>query len=105
MHSEAALMVTQFGRDGRVVYLLGNDRRSVLVRDVETGRVLRSITFAIPQEDLIMEFAVHPAGARVLLSTGGDRYDLWMAEGFAQPAARWRRWFGHWERPSPATGQ
>jgi Tol biopolymer transport system component len=95
----------QFGRDGRVVYLLGSDRRSVLVRDVETGRVLRSITFSIPEEDLIMEFAVHPAGARVLLSTGGDRYDLWMAEGFAQPAARWRRWFGHWETPSPAAGQ
>jgi WD40 repeat protein len=95
----------QFSRDGRVVYLLGSDRRSVLVRDVETGRVLRTIAFAIPEEDLIMEFAVHPSGGRVLLSTGGDRYDLWMAEGFAQPAATWRRWFGHWETPSPGTGQ
>jgi Tol biopolymer transport system component len=94
-----------FSADGRTLYLLGSDRRSILVRDVDTGRVLRTLTFDIPQEDAIIEFAVHPAGQRVLLSTGGDRYDLWMAEGFAQPAAGWRRWFGHWEAPSPAPGQ
>lgn len=95
----------QFGADGRVVYLLGGNRRSILVRDVDTGRLIRTIAFAIPEEDLIMEFAVHPDGARVLLSTGGDRYDLWMAEGFAQPATSWRTWFRHWETGQAPTSR
>jgi WD40 repeat protein len=86
----------QFAADSRAVYLLGGDRRSIVMRDVETGRVLRTMAFDIPHDDQIVEFAVHPGGQRVLLSTGGDRYDLWMAEGFAQPASSWRRWFRHW---------
>jgi WD40 repeat protein len=93
----------QFGDGGRILYLLGSDRRTIVVRDAATGRVTRTIPFTLPPEDVILDFGVHPGGTRVLLSTGGDRYDLWMAEGFAQPATSWRRWFRHWQKPSAET--
>jgi hypothetical protein len=68
------------------VYLLGLDRRTIDVLDVESGRKLRTIAFDIAAADQIEDFAFSPDGAHVLLTTGGDRNDLWMAEGFAQPA-------------------
>jgi eukaryotic-like serine/threonine-protein kinase len=95
----------QFGRDGKRLYLLGLDRRTIDVLDVDSGRKLSAITFDIPVEDQIEGFSFSPDGTRVLLTTGGDRNDLWMAEGFARPAASWRRWFGHWESPGRAAMQ
>jgi serine/threonine protein kinase len=89
----------QFGEGGKVLYLLGLDRRSIDVLDVDSGRKRRTISFDIPSEDTIQGFSVNAAGTRVLLTTGGDRNDLWMAEGFAQPATFWSRWFRHWESP------
>jgi sugar lactone lactonase YvrE len=87
----------QFGGRGKLLYLLRLDRRTIDVLDVDTARTQRTITFDIPQEDQIEGFAVDASGTRVLLTTGGDRNDLWIAEGFARPATSWRRWFGHWE--------
>jgi hypothetical protein len=89
----------QFGEGGKVLYLLGLDRRSIDVLDVDSGRKRRTISFDIPSEDTIQGFSVNAASTRVLLSTGGDRKDLWMAEGFAQPATFWSRWLRHWESP------
>jgi serine/threonine protein kinase len=89
----------QFGEHGKVVYLLGLDRRTIDVLEVESGRKLRTITFEIAVADQIEDFAFSPDGAHVLLTTGGDRNDLWIAEGFAQPATSWRRLFEHWESP------
>jgi serine/threonine protein kinase len=93
----------QFGGQGKVVYLLGLDRRTIDVLDVDSGRKLRTIAFDIAAADLIEDFAFSPDGAHVLLTTGGDRNDLWMAEGFAQPATSWRRLFEHWESPPHQT--
>jgi Tol biopolymer transport system component len=93
----------QFGGQGKVVYLLGLDRRTIDVLDVDSGRKLRTIAFDIAAADQIEDFAFSPDGAHVLLTTGGDRNDLWMAEGFAQPATSWRRLFEHWESPPPHT--
>jgi serine/threonine protein kinase/WD40 repeat protein len=90
----------QFGEQGKRLYLLGLDRRTVDVLDVDTGRKLRTITFEIPPEDQIEGFSFNSDGTRVLLTTGGDRNDLWMAEGFARPARSWNRWFRHWESPA-----
>lgn len=89
----------QFGENGKVLYLLGLDRRSIDVLDVESGRKRRTIVFDIPSEDQIEGFSINSAGTRVLLTAGGDRTDLWMAEGFARPATSWSRWFWHWESP------
>jgi serine/threonine protein kinase len=93
--------IAQFGEHGKVVYLLGLDRRTVDAFDVASGRRLRTIAFDIAVEDQIEEFAFSADGTRVLLTTGGDRNDLWMAEGFARPAISWQRWFAHWESPEP----
>ena len=41
----------QFGEQGKRLYLLGLDRRTIDVLDVDTGRKQRTITFDIPPED------------------------------------------------------
>jgi hypothetical protein len=82
------------------LYLLGLDRRTLDVPDVDSGRKLRTIAFGIPPEDQIEGFSFNSDGTRVLLTTGGDRNDLWVAEWFAQPARSWSRWFRHWESPA-----
>ena len=92
----------QFGGGGKRLYFLGLDRRTIDVVDVESGRKLRPITFDLAPADEIEGFSFSPDGTRVLLTTGGDRNDLWMAVGFARPATSWSRWFGHWESPTRA---
>ena len=64
----------------------------------------RSIRFDLDSTDLIDAFSVHPDGKRVLLQVGGLRYDLWLAEGFAQPMTGWRRWFRRWDVQPPRPG-
>jgi hypothetical protein len=86
----------QFGEGGKVVYALRVDRRTIDVVDVETGQKKRTITFDIPLEDQVDGFSFNSTGQRILLTTGGDRNDLWMVEGFAQSASTWRRWLSHW---------
>ena len=58
------------------------------------------MTFQLDEADIIQGFSVHPDGKRVLLTTGLQRDDIWLAEGFAQPATGWRRCsgIGVWER-------
>jgi Tol biopolymer transport system component len=92
----------QFGERGRRLYFLGLDRQTIDVVDVDSGRKLRTITFDLPPADQIEGFSFSPDDTRVLLTTGGDRNDLWMAVGFARPATSWSRWFGHWESPTRA---
>jgi len=86
----------QFGEGGRVLYLLAQDRRSIDTLDVATGQRRTSVTFQLDEAEVIQGFAVHPDGKRVLLTTGLQRDDIWLAEGFAQPATGWRRLIGHW---------
>ncbi|HEY2381373.1 MAG TPA: protein kinase [Terriglobia bacterium] len=90
----------QFGEGGRALYALRLDRRTIDVLDVETGQKKSAIVFDIPPEDQIEGFSFNATGKRVLLTTGGNRKDLWMAEGFAQPSSGWRRWLRHWDSPS-----
>jgi hypothetical protein len=99
-YASRAEVTAQFGEGGRVLYLLSLDRRTVDVIEVSSGRKLRAVTFHIPPGDQIEGYAFSPDGRRVLLTTGGDRSDLWIAEGFATPATGWKRWLRHWE-PSP----
>ena len=95
----------QFSKSGDVLYLLRDDARSIDVIDTITGKLQRSIQFELAHADIISQFSIHPDGTRVLLCTGGLRYDLWMAEGFAQPAKGWMRWFRHWDTPTSASGE
>jgi hypothetical protein len=88
----------QFGDGGRVLYLLGQDRRSIDTLDVATGQRRSAVTFQLDEADTVQGFAVHPDGKRVLLTTGLQRDDIWLAEGFAQPATGWQGLLGHWGR-------
>jgi serine/threonine protein kinase len=90
----------QFGDGGRVLHVLAQDRRSIETLDTATGRRLGSVRFQIDEADVIQGFSVHPDGRRVLLTTGLQRDDIWLAQGFAQPATGWRALLGHW---SPGT--
>jgi len=96
----------QFGEGGKVLYVsrTGPDRRGLVIVDVNSGRIRREVEFDLNPADSISSFSVHPDGKRVLLVTGGLRYDLWMAEGFAQPARGWKSWFRHWEIPPAPAG-
>src|SRR5262245_9572781 len=87
----------QFSGNGKQLYLLRQDQRTIDVLDVVSGQKLRAIAFEIPIEDQIEGFSFNPDGTRVLLTTGGDRSDLWMARGFARPTTGWKRWFTHWQ--------
>ena len=89
--------LTQFGEGGRVLYMLNQNRQAIDVLAVPDGVRLRSIAFDVPAGDMIQDFSIDASSTRVLLTIGGERYDLWMAEGFARPATSWRRWFRHWE--------
>jgi serine/threonine protein kinase len=86
----------QFGDGGRVLYLLAQDRRSIDVLDTASGQRRGSVAFQLDEADIIQGFSVHPDGKQVLLTTGLQRDDIWLAEGFAQPAAGWRSLLGHW---------
>jgi serine/threonine protein kinase/Tol biopolymer transport system component len=86
----------QFGEGGRVLYLLAHDRRSIETLETATGQRRGFVTFQLDEADIIQGFSVHPDGKRVLLTTGLQRDDIWLAEGFAQPATGWRALLSHW---------
>jgi len=91
----------QFGEGGRVLYQLEFDSRTLVTWDVATGRKLRSVTLQTKPGEMVNHFNVHPDGTRILVQVGRIAYDLWLAEGFAQPAPPWRRWLQHWVVPPP----
>jgi dipeptidyl aminopeptidase/acylaminoacyl peptidase len=91
----------QFGANGREMYLLRLDYRTIDTIDTQSGAVKRSTTFEIPPGDRISGFSFNADGKRVLLTIGGDRTDLWLVDSFVQPSTSWRRWFAHWETPAP----
>jgi serine/threonine protein kinase len=93
----------QFGDGGRVLYLLAQDRRSIETLETATGQRRALVTFQLDEADIIQGFSVHPDGKRVLLTTGLQRDDIWLAEGFAQPATGWRALLGHWSVGTPRT--
>mgnify|MGYP003865288379 CR=1 FL=1 len=89
----------QFGEAGRVLYQLESEARTIVTWDVATGRKLRSVVLQTKPGEMVNHFSVHPDGKRILVQVGRIAYDLWLAEGFAQPAPAWRRWLQHWVVP------
>jgi hypothetical protein len=94
----------RFAEGGKSLYVL-HDGTSIAVFDAASGALRRNVNFELNPADMIDYFSVHPDGKRILAEVGGLRYDLWMAEGFAQPAQGWKSWFRHWEVPAaPPSG-
>ncbi|MBL8236875.1 MAG: protein kinase [Bryobacterales bacterium] len=89
----------RFAENGRVLYQLDAERREIFSWDVATGRKLRTIALQTRPGEMVNYFNVHPDGRRMLVQVGRIAYDLWLAEGFAQPAPAWRRWLRHWDVP------
>ena len=89
---------SKFADQGRVMYALLGGRQLAVV-DVATGTIRHKIDFDLDPADVVRDYDVHPDGKRILLNVGGLRYDLWMAEGFTQPATGWKSWFRHWDAP------
>lgn len=88
-----------FGGRGQDLYLFRQDSRTIAVVDTRTGSLRRDIPVQLDANDVVRGMSLSPDGKRFLLTTGGLRYDLWLAEGFAQPAKGWKSWFHHWEIP------
>jgi Tol biopolymer transport system component len=85
---------------GSASYVLarrGEDRDwELVVVDVASGRELKSAPLEIDRDDGIWTLSCHPDGRRVAITTGRLRYDIWMIEGFPQPARGWMRLLRHW---------
>jgi len=97
-----------FGDGGRVLYLLRSSGRAIAVIDTRTAEIGPDINVEIAPADNIIGMSLHPDGKRMLLTTGNVRYNISIAEGFAQPETGWRSWFRHWrilppppEQPEP----
>jgi len=90
-----------FGEGGRVLYTLDAPAHELHVWDVAAKKKIRTTRFAVAEGERTNRFAVHPDGKRVIVQAGRLNYDIWMAENFARPAPRWRRWFLHWDVPVP----
>jgi serine/threonine protein kinase/WD40 repeat protein len=89
----------RFGENGRTLYQLDSDKREITSWDIATGRKLRTVALQTKPGEMVNYFNVHPDGRRMLVQVGRIAYDLWLAEGFAQPAPAWRRWLRHWDVP------
>ncbi len=87
----------QFLDGGRTIALLMPSGREISVVDVAAARAVRTIELEIPRADMVQSFSIHPDGKRMLVQSGGLRYDLYLAEGFPQPSRGLLRWFRHWD--------
>ena len=90
-----------FGEGGRVLYLIRAGGRAIAVIDTRTGAAGPDITVELAPADIIRGISLHPDGKRFLLTTGNLRYNISIAEGFAQPETGWRSWFRRWRIPPP----
>jgi serine/threonine protein kinase len=94
-----------FAEGGKLLYVLRGRGTSIDVFDVASGALRGNVDFELNPADIVLTFSIHPDGKRILAMVGGLRSDLWMAEGFAQPAKGWKSWFRHWEVPeAPPSG-
>ena len=97
-----------FGNGGRVFYGVRLNRRSVAAIDTKSGALLKDIEIELDPADMVGSISIHPDGKRMLLTTGNVRYNIAIAEGFAQPETGWRSWFRHWriaEAPPAQAGE
>ena len=71
-----------FSRDGKRYYTMNKDQRSLVQWDVSTLKPVSTIELQLNENDGAFDISTHPGGDRILVMTGGLRYDLWIAEGW-----------------------
>jgi hypothetical protein len=92
-----------FTADSRhVVCLEPNEsgKYELITRDVSNGRETRKATLFVERPLVVYGLSLHPDGTRFLTNVGSMPYDIWMAQGFAQPTVGWMRWFRRWNIPA-----
>jgi dipeptidyl aminopeptidase/acylaminoacyl peptidase len=94
-------VTSAFGDAGRALYVGRSSSRAIAVIDTRTGAIGADINVELAPADRITGISLHPDGKRMLLTTGNLRYNISIAEGFAQPETGWRSWFRHWRVPPP----
>ena len=83
----------QFSADSRTFYLIRPGQATLSPVEVATGREGTPVRFEVDAAQTGTVNSIHPDRRRVLVSAGGRHYNLWMVEGFPQPANGWRAWF------------
>ncbi|MBI3208738.1 MAG: serine/threonine-protein kinase [Candidatus Solibacter usitatus] len=93
-----------FSPDGKWYYEFqrSDTRANLLTREMPSGREVRSAQLELAPFEYPLSISLHPDGKRLLAAIGYLRYDIWMIEGFAQPATGWRKLLGHWTPGDPA---
>jgi hypothetical protein len=76
--------------------------RMVTVLQLPGGREMKTVAIDLDPSLGILSFSPHPDGRRIAVAAGRLNYDLWMMEGFPQPATGVARLFRHWEVRAPS---
>jgi hypothetical protein len=71
-----------FSRNGKRYNTMNKDQRSLVEWDVATQKPVATVHLQLSENDGAFDISIHPSGSRMLVMTGGLRYDLWIAEGW-----------------------
>jgi serine/threonine protein kinase len=92
-----------FAADSKHILCLESNGKStyeLVTREVDSGREIKRVTVALDRPLTMYRLSLHPDGTRFLTNVGQMPYDIWIAEGFAQPTTGWTRWLRHWKLPT-----
>jgi len=72
---------------------------NLVTREIPSGRVTRTGPLDLDRSLGIIRLSMHPDGRRFAASVGKIDYDLWIVDGFDQPAMGLSRLWHHWMTP------
>jgi serine/threonine protein kinase len=72
---------------------------NLVTRAIPSGNVIRTVPLELDRSLGIIRLSMHPDGTRFAASVGKIDYDLWMVDGFDQPATGLSRLWHHWMTP------
>jgi serine/threonine protein kinase/WD40 repeat protein len=94
-----------FTSDGRL-YICAESLEAggyrIVTWEAATAREIKSVAMDVNRSLTLLGLSLYPDGTRFATALGKIKYDLWIVEGFAQPATGLARLFHHWTAPPPA---
>jgi len=72
---------------------------NLVTREIPSGRVIRTAPLDLDRSLGIIRLSMHADGKRFAASIGKPDYDLWIVDGFDQPATGLSRIWHHWMSP------